>query len=550
MNKYNEAQIILALQALQQDASLSIRSAAARYSVPRKTLTRRRDGIASRRDTISKSKKLSESEEQTLVNHIRDLASKGFSPKPTMVKDMANTLRHARAASPVGHNWVSTFIKRRPELKSSINRKYDYRRALCEDPVLIQGWFDRVAEFKTKFGIQESDIYNFDEAGFMIGQIDSNIVVTGSDQRGAPKTVQPGNRQWVSLILGVNAEGWSVPPYLVVSGQNHLASWYQEGALKPDWKIHVSENGWTTNDIGLDWLKHFNQYTKDRTTGGKRLLVLDGHESHHSAQFEEYCRFNNIETIAMPPHSSHLLQPLDVGCFSPLKKAYGAQIDKLIRAHITHITKEDFFPAFRVAFDLTIHESNIKAGFRGAGLVPFDPARVIEGLNVRLQTPISSRPGSRESRNSTSKTPRTHKEATSQFKYVRNRLTDHPDSSPSKLLESMEQLERGMGTFIHGYTLMKAQLAEAHEANRLVSKRRRAKKTRLRQGGSMSQKDAQGLQEQTEVSQQIKQEEHAGTTRGPRTERGPRRCGTCGGTGHNARTCQIEIESTAEEDSD
>ena len=52
----------------------------------------------------------------------------------------------------------------------------------------------------------------------------------------------------------------------------------------------------------------------------------------------------------MPPHSSHILQPLDVGCFGPLKKSYGRQIEHLMRAHITHITKEDFFPAFQAAF--------------------------------------------------------------------------------------------------------------------------------------------------------------------------------------------------------
>jgi hypothetical protein len=53
----------------------------------------------------------------------------------------------------------------------------------------------------------------------------------------------------------------------------------------------------------------------------------------------------------MPPHSSHLLQPLDVGCFSPLKRAYGSQIESLIRSHINHITKLEFLPAFKAAFE-------------------------------------------------------------------------------------------------------------------------------------------------------------------------------------------------------
>jgi hypothetical protein len=105
-------------------------------------------------------------------------------------------------------------------------------------------------------------------------------------------------------------------------------------------------------------------------------LILDGHESHHSDEFEEYCKENNIITLCMPPHSSHLLQPLDVGCFSPLKKAYGRHIEDMMRAQITHITKDDFFPAFRNAFFAALTESNIQGGFGGAGIVPFDPESV------------------------------------------------------------------------------------------------------------------------------------------------------------------------------
>ena len=66
----------------------------------------------------------------------------------------------------------------------------------------------------------------------------------------------------------------------------------------------------------------------------------------------------------------------------------------MMRAHITHITKDDFFPTFRVAFFATITENNIQGGFRGAGLLPFDPESVISRLDLKLKTPTppSSRP--------------------------------------------------------------------------------------------------------------------------------------------------------------
>jgi len=86
----------------------------------------------------------------------------------------------------------------------------------------------------------------------------------------------------------------------------------------------------------------------------------------------------------LPAHSSHLTQPLDVGCFGPLKQAYGRQIKGFIKAHIKHITKVEFFIAFKEAYQQLITVLNSKAGFRRAGLIPFDSQAVISKLDVKL----------------------------------------------------------------------------------------------------------------------------------------------------------------------
>ena len=96
----------------------------------------------------------------------------------------------------------------------------------------------------------------------------------------------------------------------------------------------------------------------------------------------------------MPAHSSHLLQPLDVGCFSPLKRSYGKEIENLIRTHVTHITKVEFFTAFKNAFFASLGEENVRGGFRGAGLVPFNPDAVLSKLDVKLRTPTPLGPSS------------------------------------------------------------------------------------------------------------------------------------------------------------
>lgn len=168
-----------------------------------------------------------------------------------------------------------------------------------------------------------ASIYNFDETGFMVGIISTSTVVTSSNGRQKAKKTQPGNREWATVIQGVNALGWAVPPFVILAGQNHLASWYESSGFPPDWAIAVTANGWTTNKTGVEWIQHFEKHTRSRTVGRVRLLILDGHKSHHSDEFEEYCYQNSIITLCMPPHSSHLLQPLDVGCFGLLKAVYG-----------------------------------------------------------------------------------------------------------------------------------------------------------------------------------------------------------------------------------
>ncbi|KAG6980848.1 hypothetical protein FocnCong_v007738 [Fusarium oxysporum f. sp. conglutinans] len=239
-----------------------------------------------------------------------------------------------------------------------------------------------------------------------MGMIGSGIVITGAERRGKPKSVQPGNREWVTVIQAINAEGWAIDPFIVVAGQYHLANWYRESNLPGDWAITTTQNGWTDNETGLEWLKHFDRCIANRLVGSYRLLILDGHESHHSTDFEIYCEEHNIITLCMPPHSSHLLQPLDVGCFGPLKKAYGREIEHLIRSSITHISKTEFFPAFYAAFQATVTEKNIKGGFKGAGLVPFDPESVVSKLDVQLRTPTPAEEEAGQAQPWTSKTRR------------------------------------------------------------------------------------------------------------------------------------------------
>jgi hypothetical protein len=85
----------------------------------------------------------------------------------------------------------------------------------------------------------------------------------------------------------------------------------------------------------------------------------------------------------MPPHSSHLLQPLDVSCFAVLKRSYRRQIEGFIQMGLNHINKPDFLTAYVSARKESMTLDTIRSGFVATGLVPFDPKRV-------LVTPVGS----------------------------------------------------------------------------------------------------------------------------------------------------------------
>ncbi|RPA99017.1 DDE-domain-containing protein, partial [Choiromyces venosus 120613-1] len=108
-----------------------------------------------------------------------------------------------------------------------------------------------------------------------------------------------------------------------------------------------------------------------------QLLILDGHSSHVNLRFGEFCDLHNIICFCLPAHSTHILQPLDVGLFGVLQKYYGKAIENY---HITTnigIKHRNFLPFYKQAQLRTYTVANIQIAFRKTGIVPFLPRMVL-----------------------------------------------------------------------------------------------------------------------------------------------------------------------------
>jgi hypothetical protein len=185
----NEADIQLAISSINAKQIQGNCPAATVYNVAKATFRRQRAGMSAQCNCQPNSKKLTELEEEVIVRYILDLDGRGFAPTYAAVRDMADKLLAARGAGHVGVYWPCKFVKCTDSLTMRFNRAYDRQRALCKDPVLIRSWFELVEQTKAKYSICDEDIYNFDKAGFMMGKIMTQLVVTGSERRGQPKAV-------------------------------------------------------------------------------------------------------------------------------------------------------------------------------------------------------------------------------------------------------------------------------------------------------------------------------------------------------------------------
>ncbi|OCK75852.1 CENP-B protein [Lepidopterella palustris CBS 459.81] len=164
-----------------------------------------------------------------------------------------------------------------------------------------------------------------DEVGTALG-ICTNTIVLAESSKKRTYVMAPQDREWVLAIEAVSATGCKTRPLVIFKGKEPQSSWFEEDA--PDWVYTTSENGWTLNRIAIGWLQ--NVFLPETQQGNQaRILILDGHGSHISIEFLWLCKQENVQLVFLPPHSSYILQPLDLSCFSPLKSRYRSQIAAL-----------------------------------------------------------------------------------------------------------------------------------------------------------------------------------------------------------------------------
>ena len=200
------------------------------------------------------------------------------------------------------------------------------------DPELFEDWFHHKALVDEK-GIQP------DETGFRIG-VGKNQWIVMRDSSGEMCLESSTNRDFVTICEAISGDSTVLPPAVILSGVLHKWQWYTTTDIPDDTLIAVSKIGYSNDGLSLEWLTDFEwlKFTSRHETGAYRL---ESYSSHCTKQFIDYWDQYNIIPFCFPPHTTHLLQPLDV-VFQPFKHYHAEAVEQATRSGCSDCNKVQF----------------------------------------------------------------------------------------------------------------------------------------------------------------------------------------------------------------
>lgn len=176
-----------------------------------------------------------------------------------------------------------------------------------------------------------------------------------------------------TVVTCINESGSTLPPMLIYPRKKPVPENYKEGA-PPGSVFKTSENGWINGELYSEWLQFFIQQIP---SARPVLIVQDGHASHLSIDLIELARANDIHLLCLPAHTTHILQPLDVGVFKTFKSHFHTACkwytgEKPGRV----VTVEVLASLVGRAWSLSLTPVNIMSGFRKCGIYPLNPGQI------------------------------------------------------------------------------------------------------------------------------------------------------------------------------
>jgi hypothetical protein len=355
-----EERIISALISYDAGNHKSLRAAASEYNVPYSRLNARYHNCLSKVGQPPSNRCLNPKQEAALQLYIHCCDEIGYSAMPHMIHNAAtyilksSNLNPSVPIRPLGRDWVTYFLAANPDIEKVKQKPKDKKRIDAQKREDIVQYFEKFKKVIVDKGILPSDCWNFDKTGFRIGCGGNQIVITlgarhrPNKDRKSFTIASETNRDYLTSVEAISAAGDVIPPMLILKATQHLFHWYTHTHIPDDYFLGVSETEYSNDELALDWIQHFNQYSARSQRGAWRLLIFDGFGSHLTKQFIDYCDINNIIPFSLPSHTSHILQPLDKRYFSHLNTGINERLRLRYATDASTLIKLNFYTKFNL----------------------------------------------------------------------------------------------------------------------------------------------------------------------------------------------------------
>ena len=482
-----------AIADLKSSSDYTISEIARKHAVGRSALSRRVNLKSTNSAHFHESKRLlNNRQEEVLLKYIRRLCERCLPPTPRIIANIAEEISGHKPSK----NWSTRFITRhKHEIDARFLNTIDLARHKADSRASYEQYFKIICERMEQYQITAENIYNMDEKGFLIGRLQKTRRVVSRDLYEQGRLLgagQDGNREWITVVATICADGSKLSPALIykAASEDLQDEWLHEfEPEKYSCFFASSPNGWTSNELGLDWLSRlFNEETAHKAGRSWRLLFIDGHGSHLNMKFLDWCERHRILLAIYPPHSTHRLQPLDISLFAPLAAFYSQALDSHIRQSEgrTATSKRDFFSIFWLAFKKAFTEKNIASAWSKTGIWPFKPQNVLQIFDPRHRPTPEPPYGQKRSSDS----PPSIFNSPSKVRKLRSVVNTASARSDRKTQKILEKLSDRMLTVSAELALSKLENQQHVEAQ---NRERKKKKRRLR------------------ISEQLRAEEGSGT---------------------------------------
>ena len=357
------------------DDGMSIRRAAEEFNVPKSTLGDRISGRTLHGASSGRPKYLTDEEEDILVKFLLKCAAIGYPRSRNEVIAMVQRSCDGRDMDVhVTHGWWERFCYRHPEISLRTMSALSYARAKGQNKEALSSYFDVLEDTYNEHKLHDKPalVFNMDETGLPL----SPDPIKGVCKKGTntSNTITSGDKSQITVVGCVSAAGHCIPP-MIIWDRKTLHADMTKGEL-PGTIYGLSSRGWIDQELFKIWFEfHFLRYAPPVRP---ILLLMDGHSSHYCPDTVLLAAKEKVILFTLPPNTTHLTQPLDKGCFGPLKSAWRkACHDFLAQNPGKVVSRYSFCSVFAIAWLQAMSIKNILAGFKVTGTFPIDRHKLI-----------------------------------------------------------------------------------------------------------------------------------------------------------------------------